>query len=252
MSSRAVRNGLLLLTFAAAACAVDIPAPPCGAEPFPPYPAVDAAPSVQVWDRAEWAPPACVGWSPASGSTVVAIAASFRFAGGSAGLRRRIGAISELKGLLYWSTSSSRWQPLILDAGALSGASDARGRKDFAVDEVAAGRILYFEQEDSLFGKAAYRIRIWEVQTERLVFATENTGTLRYLMLPVALPGELQAICFLQNESKEIWRYYALVRIGKGASLVMAGHEASLINRAVASFRHLAGIPADREPPAAR
>ena len=31
-------------------------------------------------------------------------------------MRRRIGAISELKGLLYWSTTNKKWQTLIVDA----------------------------------------------------------------------------------------------------------------------------------------
>jgi len=40
------------------------------------------------------------------------------------------------------------------------------------------------------------------------------------------------------------------MRTGKNASLLTAGYEASSINRAVAFYRYLAGIPTDKEPPA--
>jgi hypothetical protein len=180
---------------------------------------------------------------------VVAAAARFRYPSGVEGLRRRIGAVSALKGLVYWSTTHQQWRPLILDATALE--NGAR-RKDFALDEVVPGRDLFFQQQDNLFGTAEYRIRVLEAMPRRLVFATENTEGLRYLGLTIAQPGEIQTVVFLDTESKDIWRYYALARTGKAAGLFTAGHEASLINRAVASFRHLAGIPPDQEPPAAR
>jgi hypothetical protein len=39
-------------------------------------------------------------------------------------------------------------------------------------------------------------------------------------------------------------------RTGKNAILLTAEYEASSINRAVAFYRYLAGIPMDKEPPA--
>jgi hypothetical protein len=42
------------------------------------------------------------------------------------------------------------------------------------------------------------------------------------------------------------------MRTGKNASKLINGHEASSINRAVAFYRYLAGIPTNLEPPAAR
>jgi hypothetical protein len=43
-----------------------------------------------------------------------------------------------------------------------------------------------------------------------------------------------------------------MARTGGNASSLIAGHEASLVNRAVAIYRHLTGIPTDQEPPASR
>jgi hypothetical protein len=75
---------------------------------------------------------------------------------------------------------------------------------------------------------------------------------MRYLFVPVFHPGEMQSIYFLDRESANTWRYYSIVRTGKNANSLIPANEASSINRAVAFFRWLAGIPGDQEPPAAR
>jgi len=76
--------------------------------------------------------------------------------------------------------------------------------------------------------------------------------TLRYLLVPVFPPHELQAIYFLERESPDIWLFYGITRTGKDSNSLAAGHDASAINRAAAFFRHFAGITTDMEPPAAR
>jgi Family of unknown function (DUF6675) len=243
-----LRCRLLIVAWFGAGLLVAQQLPCAGAATSPAYPAAGAHPVVQAWDRSNWTPPPCAHWQPADSATLVATAARFR---NSADLRRRIGAISKMKGLLYWSTSDKRWQTLIVDASALDGPEGAR-RADFTAEEFTAGRDLWAEEEDNLLGKAVYRIRVLEAGDNRLVFATENQTAIRFFGLPVFSPGELQSICFLDRESKDVWRYYSLARLGKQVSLLLSGHEASLVNRAVASYRFLAGIPADQEPPAAR
>ena len=44
---------------------------------------------------------------------------------------------------------------------------------------------------------------------------------------------------------------HSRTRVGHGAKAFVQGHEASYINRAVAMFRHIAGILTDQNPPAA-
>ena len=178
------------------------------------------------------------------------MAARFRHASGAEGLLRRIGAISGHTGIRYWSTTHKRWQTLIIDAHALSDATGDRRREDFSPGEMTEGRSLYFQQEDNLSGKAIYRMRIRSASPDRLVFDTENTGTVRYLRLPMFRPGGMQSITFLDRESQDVWRYYSITRTSRNASRLTAGYEASSINRAVAFYRYLAGIPTDKEPPA--
>jgi hypothetical protein len=230
------------------------PQPPCGSEIFPAYPDLDKPPIVRIWDRSvlgsDWTPPACTAWTTTGFSTLAVTAARFRHTTGIAGLLQRIGAISELGGMRYWSTTHKRWQTLIVEAHALSGPSGDR-RKDFSPDEIAEGRILYFQQEDNLSGKAIYRMRIGSVSPSRMVYDIENISAMKYFFVPLFKPGEMQSIYFLDRESPEVWRYYSIARSGKNASNLTAGHDASSINRAVAYFRYLAGIPMDMEPPAA-
>jgi hypothetical protein len=209
---------------------------------------------VKAWSRADsgrdWKPPACTGWNTVGFSTLVTTAARFRNSSDVAGLLRHIGAISELSGLRYWSTTHKQWRTLIEKAHALTGWQTPRNREDFMPDEMKRGKDLYFEQTDNLSGKAIYRLRIDETSPDRIVFDVENVSTMRYLFIPVFAPGEMQSICFLDRESDDVWRYYSIMRTGKNANGRIAENESSAVNRAVAFYRSLVGIPADQEPPA--
>ena len=152
----------------------------------------------------------------------------------------------------YWSTTHKQWQTLVVDAYALTGLHSGQRRGDFTPDEMKEGKVLYFEQVDNLSGKAIYRMHIAEASADRLVFDVENVSTMRYLLIPIFQPGEMQSIYFLDRESDNVWRYYSIVRTGKNANRLIAGNESSSVNRAVAFYRYLVGIPADQEPPAAR
>jgi hypothetical protein len=230
------------------------PQPPCGSAPFPPYPDLDESPAVRAWDRAEsgrnWVPPACTGWTDSGFTTLVATVARFRHDSGVEGLLRRVGAISKYSDIRYWSTTHKRWQTLILHSHALSEAAGDRLREDFSPGEMTEGKSFYFQQEDNLSGMAIYRMRIRSASPDRLVFDTENINTMRYLRMPIFRPGGVQSITFLDRESQDVWRYYSLMRTGRNASRLTAGYETSSINRAVAFYRYLAGIPTDKEPPA--
>jgi hypothetical protein len=232
------------------------PQPPCGMDPAPAYPALESPPAVKFWSESEfgrdWKPPACTGWQTTGFMTLTATAGRFRFAGRTDDLLRHIGAISETARIRYWSTTHQQWLTLILEAQALSGPQPDQHRADFKPDELRPGRILYFEQTDNLTGRGLYRLRITEASVNRIVYDIENTNTMRYFFLTTFHPADLQTVCFLDQESEGVWTYYSIVRTGRNASRLTSGHEASSINRAVAFYRHLAGIRTDEEPPAAR
>jgi hypothetical protein len=230
------------------------PQPPCGAESIPRYPDLQHSPTIKVWDRSilgrDWMPPSCLGWSAPGFTTLVATVARLR-ANSAEELLRRIGEISRLAGIRYWSTTHQGWRTLIVNAAALE-RPGGRARPDFTAADLVQGSVQYFQQSDSLSGKATYKLHMLSVTADRLIFETENVTTLHYMLLPLFPPHELQAIYFLEREAPDTWRYYSIARTGKAASSLAAGHDASAVNRTVAFFRYFAGIPTDQAPPAAR
>ena len=210
----------LLLMFLYQVLAYSQPQLPCGREAVPSYPDLSDAPTVTYWGRSsmgsDWKPPACTGWTAEGFSTLVTTVGRLRAPPGTEGLLRRIGAISQLPGVRYWSTTHSRWQTLIVDAHALTGSLGEHSRVDFSPDEIKAGAVSYYEQRDNLAGQAVYRMHIIEASENRIVFEVENVTTMRYVLVPLFRPGELQTIYFLDRDMQDVWRYYAVSRTGKG------------------------------------
>jgi hypothetical protein len=232
------------------------PRPPCGMEPDPPYSGLDNPPIVKFWDASDlgrsWRPPACTGWAENGYSTLIATGARFRYMSGADGLLRHAGAISELAGMRYWSTTHKQWQTLISSAHALTDTQPTRQREDFAPDELRDGSVHFYEQVDNMSGTAVYQIHVAEVSADRLVFEVQNVSVMSRFFVTLFHPGDVQSIYYLDRESDGVWRYYSLVRTGRNASWLATGHPSSSINRAVAFYRSFVGIPTDREPPAAR
>jgi hypothetical protein len=254
---RFARLGLLALLFwQVRGYAQSGPQPPCGSELLPPYPGLDKPAIVKSWSKADlgldWRPPACTGWASPGFSTLVTTSARFRNASDYGDLLRHIGAISELVGMRYWSTTHQQWETLVVDAYALAGAQSAQRRGDFLPNEMKEGAVLYYTQVDNRSGKEVYRMRIAEASAHRVVINVENVSTIRYLFVPLFPPGEMQSIYFLDRESESVWQFYSIVRTGKNASRLVTGNESSEINRAVAFYRYMVGIPTSQEPPAAR
>ena len=232
------------------------PLPPCGKEPIPEYPGANEQAGVKSWSKSDlgrdWKPPVCTGWAEVGFTTLVTIAARFPHTSEAKGLLRRIGAISELAGMRYWSTTHRQWRTLIVNAHALTDSKPGQRREDFTSNDMKEGSVLYFEQVDNLSGKAIYQMHIVEASPSRLVFEVENVSTLRYYFVPILRAGELQSMYFLDRESDKVWRYYSIVRTGKNVNGLIAGNESSSVNRAVAFYRYLVGIPTTQEPPGAR
>ncbi len=247
---------LLLLGSEMSAAAERGPRPPCGDSPRPEYSGPGARPIVEVWDDEEisgaWDPPACTGWTARDSGVLVALAGSFHHDGDVEDLLRRFGAISTLTQIRYWSVSDKAWRPLVTEAAALSAPEAERRRADFGITDWVRGRDLFVAQKDNRSsGTVVYRMRLLEVWPERLVIQTENMTSVRLWLLPLFGPGDIQAAYFLERLSPDVWGYYSLSRTDVGSKLLSGGHEASYVNRAVALYRHFAGIPTDREPPAA-
>src|SRR5579863_3443347 len=219
--------------------------PPCSGQVSPPYPDLDQPAMIKAWSSAdlgtEWKPPTCLGWDTSGYTTLVTTVATFRNPTEGAGLLHIFAAISEWKGLRYWSVTHKQWRTLITDACALTASQNGQHRADFSPDEMKERNVLYFEQDNSLTGKAIYRMQIAKASDDHIAIEIENVGSIRYLLVPLLHSGDLQSIYFLDRESGDTWRYYSIVRTGKSANRLIGGNDSSAINRAVAVYRHLVG-----------
>jgi len=246
----------ILLSGSGSALAGAGPVPPCAGAPEPGYAAPGTLPTTRVWYQPNldggWGPPACIGWQTAEFGLLTAAAARFAYDGDARGLLGRFAAISKLTTVRYWSVTRRHWRELIPEAYALQGAERDRRRPDFTVAELLSGRELYFfQRENTLAGGLIYRMRLREHGPGRLALEIENAQAVRFLGIELFAPGTYQFLYFLEREAPGTWRYYGLMRTGPASRFLLRGYEASYVNRMVAIYRHLAGIPTDREPPAA-
>src|SRR5712671_1600169 len=139
----------------AAVSAGEKPRPPCGVETYPAYPALDAAPVIVLWTEAElkgWIPPACTAWHAGSATLVVGLAGHFRDASDADAMLARIGAISSLRDVRYWSITDKQWNALFTRATALDGPNPSNARGDFSAAELRQGRDVYFLASDNRSG----------------------------------------------------------------------------------------------------
>lgn len=239
-----------------ALAADDAPRLPCGAAPLPPFAEPGQPPAVQAWSgkaAREWQPPACAGWTTNGFDVLVAVAGSFRHEGEIDDLLARIGAISTKSNVRYWSTTEKSWRPLVTETFALGGPDVAQKRADFSAAQFTKGQTLHFAQSDNRSsGRTIYRDRVLVSDRDRLVVASENLTPVKKMMLTLFDVGDIQAVYFLERRSPGVWSFYSLTRTRMASSLMPTGGDASYINRAVAFYRWVAGIPTDQEPPAAR
>ena len=247
----------LALAFGAAARGADDgPRLPCGIAPSPAFAEPGAPPNVRAWSGKAakgWVPPACIGWAPLEADMLVAVAGSFRHDGEIDALLARIGAISAKKGVRYWSTTDKAWGALVTDAYALSGPDPELRRADFAPAQMVKGATLYYAQSDNRSaGKTVYRERVLTSDRDRVVIEQDNATPLKKMMVTLFDPGDLQMAYVIERRAPGVWGFYSLTRTRMASAMLPTGGEAPYINRAVAFFRYVAGIPTDQEPPAAR
>lgn len=242
---------LLTVLLAGTASAAEGLQPPCGIPPTPPYPVVSNVPVVLTETQSHWRPPSCVGWQGSPPTHVVAVAGRIREPGGVAVLLARFGAFSSLAGVRYWSETEQSWQTLITVAYSVVDAAGTTRRGDFRPEEMLPGVALYSAERDNRSSQnVIYRMQVLERAQDRIVVSITNVSPVSRYLVTLFAPGELQTTYFLDRLGPDDWGYYALS--GATTGFLTGGHPASWINRAIAFYRHFAGIPTDLEPPAAR
>jgi hypothetical protein len=243
-----LRSLLLLLLFGAPAFAA---AP---AWQWLEFPGVDAPPNSAVWHSSEkpWTPTPELGWEPADYTVLVMLAGVFRWSDGQDALLERIGRISALQSVKYWSVTDEQWNSLFDEASALHTAEASSLRADFTLQELQSGEPLFFlQRENRGVTGGVYRMRVAS-EPGRIVVTTENVRPLKAFMVPLMGAGEFQNSYILEQQDDQHWRFYSMLRAGRGDfAMIIGGHDSSFINRAAALYRHVSGAPTDAEPPLA-
>lgn len=249
---------LLVAASAGSPAAGEGPQPPCGAAPAPDYPPPGAPPAIRLWRSGElgdgWSAPPCAAFAGGGFLQLVALAGRVDGARDLDAMLQRVGAVSTLAGVTYWSISDQRWQVLITRAAAIEDVASRRERPDFSAADLRSGRDLYFLQEENRLSAAmVYRLHVAAIAGERIVLTIENVSAAKRLFVPILRPGDLRSIYYFDRDADGGWKFYSLLRVGHGASILgWLVRQGSYLNRAVALYRHFAGIPTDAGPPAAR
>jgi hypothetical protein len=222
---------------------VRAPEPPCGGPTEPAYGPLNQAPARALWSESDlrtvnWTPAGCLGWAGLS-RLVAAVAGEFGFAGPIEPLLDRVGAFSRFGQIRYWSVTRGAWSPLVSQAGLAGGMP---GRTDLSAADFIPGRAFdYFETGP--YGRATYRLTVRERNARRVVIATENTSAIDLFIVPVFAPGALQSVAFLEQGDAGRWRLYQILRAGAGASAQALMSPASYVNRLLALYAHVSGLP---------
>lgn len=245
-----------IVPLAGSAAAVEPPVPPCAGAPVPAFPVVGAPPAVALWRPADlpegWKPPACTGLAPPAGALFVALAGSFHHDGDATSLLARLGAVSTHTGILYWDVGSATWQPMLIEASALSAADPTARRADFTPQELHAGARLdvLYDDADPL-GPVVYETQIVAAGPDGFTLVSQNATPMGLMGINVAEPGDLSSMLVVMRTGPGEFSQYTLSAVNLATMAAALVPDATHLNRTVGSFRFFAGIPGDRDPPVA-
>ena len=184
---------------------------------------------------------------------MVALAGHFTSGNDVGAMLARIGTISGLRDIRYWSITDKKWNSLFTAATSLSSANPSAARGDFAAAEFRTGSELYFLSSDNRLTKEIVtRLRAKDVGPRSIVLEMSNVTPISWLSFTLVPSGDMQTLYFLEQQADGSWQYYSLTRVLNASSLLsylVTGP--SYVNRSVAMYRYIAGIPTDRDPPAA-
>jgi hypothetical protein len=230
---------MALPAFAEAPAAAQ-PVLPCNADPVPPYASLGEITVPQTWTGLDWHPPDCLSaWAPRN-KFVIALAGHIAVADRDA-LLARMGAISGMRGLQYYSVTESAWRVLIKDASALSEADPQRIRSDFTAEEVASGASLYFvEQDNRSSHPVVYRMRTTHADADRVVIETDNVTPVKSFLMTLFPPGSLRAAYIITRLQGSDWGLYVVSASSDDASSLVTLAKSSYENRAQALFQYVA------------
>lgn len=225
-----------------AVTASEQPVFPCGGDAVAALPAPPSPPRVRAWTNLEWHPPACIRWSPGSYRFVAIIDGPLRVADSSE-LLARLGAISTTEGMRYWSESEGKWRVLVQQATALAG-PDGAARPDFTRDEMQVGATLYFRDKDNrATHPVTYRMHVLKATDDEVIVESTNVSPIVALGFTVIPPTAFRLAHVARRGPGNQWTLHLVSAADARASWMIAFGKESYVNRAMAVFVHVSGMP---------
>ena len=192
----------------------------------------------------------CLHWGGGKMRLAVALAATLN-ATSLDELLVRFGALSRYKSIRFWSVMYETWDDFVDSSGFVDGPEGQQVLPDYAPADYVTGRDFYYF-EASRAGRTIHRMTVRKRSADRIEIATENITPIRFAMATLFEPGALQSVTFFDRRSSSEWGYFQTIGVGLGSSFITVQSTSPYINRLTALYRYLAGIPTDRDPPAAR
>jgi hypothetical protein len=244
-----------LATGGAAAADRPAPVPPCADGARVPSTRAGTDPVVTVWHEPalpeNWQLASCSGLAPAPDAVLIEISGRFRHDGDALSLLARLGAVSTHTEIVYWDVGSSQWHQLLPEAAALAGPDLQARRADFTLDEMQPGarlNMLYDDDEEP--GPVVFETEIREAGPDGFVTLMRNVTPMTLMGFSIAEPGGISSMLSIKRVAPGEFDYYGLTAVALASMAAALTSDSDHVNRAVASYRFLAGIPGDRDPPA--
>lgn len=229
--------------------------PPCEGMSPPAYGKAGSPPAILVWpesslNKTAWAASPCLHWGSGKVRMAVALAATLN-ASSLDELLGRFGALSQYKSIRFWSVMYETWDEFVASSGFVDGPQGQQVVPDHPPADYVAGRDFYYF-ESSRAGRTIHRMTVRKRSADRIEIATENITPIRFAMATLFEPGSLQSVTFFDRRGSSEWGYFQTIGVGLESSFITVQSTSPYINRLTALYRYLAGIPTDRDPPAAR
>lgn len=224
----------------------------CGSAPPPAYPPHDKPALVRSWLRGghqDGPRPDCSGLRSPDVELLVQVSARFASPQDAPAMLARLGMVSALKGMAYWSYTDRKRQLLVRESFAVDHPGALKPRADFSAAELRSGAVLHFAQSDNRSAALMpYSLQLLSAGPERLVLRVENLVDLRYMGFKVMGAHDMQWLLALEPLANGQWGYRSLLgvcHLGWGGA---EQHRLSNLARSVAMFDHLTGRQTDIEP----
>lgn len=219
------------------------------------FPQVGKSPLISSWrandaDRGEISEE-CLRLLPGAFKLSVAAAARIKIRGGADAVLDRFGAISTMVGIKYWSLTDRAWKTLIVNAAALDG-PDGQKRQDFKAGELRNGDAYFSQQDNRTPGAVTYRMHLLRSSADQVVINVTNVTSVKFHMVPLFRPGDLQSVYILRKVSPDEWTYLNISGAKKSLGFLGGDEEGSFRNRVFAFYRHFSAFPMEQNDHLAR